>query len=69
MCLESLQANTTIQIESAPTLNCLHEQPIVIDRAAFNQGEGALYSPHIERTELMDSLVARGPHAVAQPTS
>lgn len=68
MCLESLQANTTVQIESAPTLNCLHEHPIVIDRAAFNQGEGALYSPHIERTELMDSLVARGPHAVAQPT-
>jgi site-specific DNA-cytosine methylase len=32
-------------------------QPIVIDRAAFNQGE----------SEVMDSLVARGPHAVGIP--
>lgn len=39
--------------------------PVVIDRAAFNQGENAMYEPHIEQTETMDSLVARGPHAVA----
>lgn len=36
----------------------------VIDRAAFNQGANASYPPHIEQTELMDTLVARGPHAV-----
>ena len=41
--------------------------PIVIDRAAFNQGQNAQYEPHIEETEVMDSLVARGPHAVGQP--
>ena len=41
--------------------------PIVIDRAAFNQGENAQYKPHIEHSETMDSLVARGPHAVAIP--
>jgi DNA (cytosine-5)-methyltransferase 1 len=39
-------------------------QPVVIDRAAFNQGANAQYEPHIEQTDVMDSLVARGPHAV-----
>jgi len=42
-------------------------QPVVIDRAAFNQGENAQYEPHIEQTDVMDSLVARGPHAVGVP--
>jgi len=41
--------------------------PIVIDRAAFNQGENAQYVPHIGESEVMDSLVARGPHAVGIP--
>jgi DNA (cytosine-5)-methyltransferase 1 len=40
-------------------------QPIVIDRAAYNQGENAQYQPHIGHSETMDSLIARGPHAVA----
>ena len=43
--------------------------PIVIDRAAFNQGENAQYVPHIGESEVMDSLVARGPHAVAIPNA
>jgi DNA (cytosine-5)-methyltransferase 1 len=43
--------------------------PIVIDRAAFNQGQNAQYEPHIVESEVMDSLVARGPHAVGQPLS
>ena len=38
--------------------------PVVIDRAAFNQGEGAQYPPRIEASETMSALVARGPHAV-----
>jgi DNA (cytosine-5)-methyltransferase 1 len=38
---------------------------IVIDRAAFNQGANAMYPPHIGQTNVMDPLVARGPHAVA----
>jgi DNA (cytosine-5)-methyltransferase 1 len=42
-------------------------QPTVIDRAAFNQGENAQYEPRIETGETMSSLVAKGPHAVAQP--
>ena len=42
-------------------------QPTIIDRAAFNQGENAQYEPRIEEGETMSSLVAKGPHAVAQP--
>ena len=41
--------------------------PVVIDRAAFNQGVNAQFDPHIAESEVMDSLVARGPHAVGQP--
>jgi DNA (cytosine-5)-methyltransferase 1 len=40
---------------------------VVIDRAAFNQGENARFEPRIEIEETMSALVARGPHAVAQP--
>lgn len=45
----------------------LQPKPVVIDRAAFNQGQNAQYEPHIAESEVMDSLVARGPHAVGQP--
>jgi site-specific DNA-cytosine methylase len=38
--------------------------PTVIDRAAFNQGENAQYDIKIEESQVMPSLVARGPHAV-----
>jgi len=41
--------------------------PVIIDRAAFNQGQNAQYKARIEHGETMDSLVARGPHAVAIP--
>jgi DNA (cytosine-5)-methyltransferase 1 len=40
---------------------------VIIDRAEFNQGENAQYEPRIEAGETMSSLVAKGPHAVAQP--
>jgi DNA (cytosine-5)-methyltransferase 1 len=42
-------------------------QPVVIDRAAFNQGENAQYDPHIGEADVMDTVVARGPHAVGLP--
>jgi len=45
----------------------LQPKPVVIDRAAFNQGQNAQYEPHIEQTEVMDTVVARGPHAVGVP--
>lgn len=41
--------------------------PILVDRAAFNQGKNAQFDIKIEETETVQSLVARGPHAVAQP--
>ena len=39
-------------------------KPILIDRAAFNQGENAQYQPHISDDPIVPSLVAQGPHAV-----
>jgi len=63
--MASGQANAEIFADgSTPTITCLHEQPIVFDRAAFNQGANALYPPLIERSEVMAALVAKGPHAV-----
>ena len=41
--------------------------PIVIDRAAFNQGVNAQYAPHIGESETMDTLISKGPHAVGVP--
>jgi DNA (cytosine-5)-methyltransferase 1 len=43
------------------------EPPILIDRAAFNQGINAQYNTHISDDPVSPSLVARGPHAVAAP--
>ena len=41
--------------------------PVLVDRAAFNQGKNAQFDIKVEETETVPSLVARGPHAVAQP--
>lgn len=40
---------------------------MVIDRAAFNQGANAQFGIRIQESELMDTLVSKGPHAVASP--
>jgi DNA (cytosine-5)-methyltransferase 1 len=42
----------------------VEDQPILIDRAAFNQGKNAAYEPYISDDPVTPSLVARGPHAV-----
>ena len=42
----------------------IDELPILIDRAAFNQGINAQYDTHISDDPVSPSLVARGPHAV-----
>ena len=39
-------------------------EPIAIDRAAFNQGENALYEPQINEDGTNSTLVAKGPGAV-----
>ena len=61
------QGGAEISFDRSPTLTCVHEAPIILDRAAFNQGENAQYKFRAEHSETMDSLVARGPHAVLQP--
>ena len=65
MSMSSCRHRAAIDDGITGTLDAGHEQPIfVIDRAAFNQGRNALYRPHIEEADVMDTLVARGPHAV-----
>jgi len=71
LCVASGQANAEHGEGFCPTLSArqFKDPPIVIDRAAFNQGVAAKFPPHVEQTELMDTLVARGPHAVAYKQS
>jgi site-specific DNA-cytosine methylase len=63
-------SNANVFEDQAPTLKAsqqppsVTQNPIVIDRAAYNQGENARYEPVIEESQTMTSLVARGPHAV-----
>lgn len=52
-------------VDTMDTHAVVHPVPVVIDRAAYNQGVNAQYPPHIELVDVMDTLVARGPHAVA----
>lgn len=49
-------------------MNMVVRNPILIDRAAFNQGTNAHYDPIISDHPITPSLVARGPHAVATHT-
>lgn len=69
VCVGDAQTNAAFDEHTSGTLNAGHEQPIVvIDRAAFNQGKNAKYPPHMEQADVMDALVARGPHAVCYRT-
>jgi len=61
------QGGAEISFDRSPTLTCVHEAPIIVDRAAFNQGENAQYQFRAEHSETMDCLVAKGPHAVLPP--
>ena len=47
-----------------PSVQSHHAQTFVVDRAAFNQGANALYEPRIEESEMMPTLVSKGPHAI-----
>ena len=49
-----------------PSVQSHHAQTFIVDRAAFNQGVNAQYEPRIEESDVMSTLVAKGPHAVAQ---
>lgn len=65
LCAADGPKGVTGQSVSEGKVICQLVEPIVIDRAAYNQGANAAYPPHIEQTEVMDALVARGPHAIA----
>lgn len=45
------------------------QSPFIVDRAAFNQGKNAQFDIKIEESEVVPSMVARGPHAVAAPVT
>ena len=69
--MASGHSHAEIGEDMAPTITARSRKdpPILIDRAAFNQGKNAQYKPHIESTNLCDTLVARGPHAVVYEDS
>lgn len=61
---ETSSSSTTRALMEGVSSSVPFDDVTVIDRAAFNQGGAAAYAPHIEQTNVMDTLVARGPHAV-----
>lgn len=69
------QTGKDIAVEVANSVGETHsgeqltlDDPVLIDRAAFNQGVNAQYVPHISDDPIAPSLVARGPHAVFTKT-
>ena len=58
--------NSSLTLAGANDQVLFVEDPILIDRAAFNQGQNALYQAIISDDPVVPSLVARGPHAVGQ---
>jgi DNA (cytosine-5)-methyltransferase 1 len=73
-CIGNGQVDQLKLSEKVGALNCMHDQqavlhsveePIVIDRAFFNQGKNALYEPQCYEDGTVPTLVARGPSAVA----
>lgn len=63
------QSLTLATANDQTVFQSVFQPTIVIDRAAYNQGENARYEPSIEATDLVPTVIARGPHAVAQSTT
>ena len=67
------QSNAETMKNKSPTINNDKDRAIAfipiysIDRAAFNQGKNAQYNFSIRDDGLMQTIVARGPNAVAIP--
>jgi DNA (cytosine-5)-methyltransferase 1 len=73
-CIGNGQVDQLGLSQKVGTLNCMHDQqavlipveePIVIDRAFFNQGQNAQYEPQCYVDGTVPTLVAKGPSAVA----
>ena len=67
VCVGNGQADQTKESELVGALNCMHDQQAVmtfgLDRAAYNQGQNALFNFSIEE-EKIGAQVAKGPGAV-----
>ena len=75
VCMATQQGGAEIRTDDkSPTLTAAagmsgNNQPVIaIDRAAFNQGENALYEPKISEDGINSTLTAKGPSAVCQNT-
>lgn len=62
---QAADVNATLQTTCHEYSRADNFTTIVIDRAAFNAGQNALYTPRISEDDTMPTLVAKGPHAVA----
>lgn len=60
-------SNSGCRVAYDETESSAESHPVVVDRAAFNQGKNAQYDIKMEETETVPTIVAKGPHAVAQP--
>lgn len=45
------------------------EEPIILDRAFYNQGQNALYEPQLYESGIIPPIVAKGPSAICYSTS
>ena len=60
------KSSCNVSENKSPTLTCTHGgEPVVLDRAFYNQGENALYDPQHYTDGTVPALVAKGPSAVA----
>lgn len=60
-------SNSGCRVSYGETDSAVASHPVVVDRAAFNQGKNAQFDIKMEETETVPTIVAKGPHAVAQP--
>lgn len=60
-------SNSGCRVSYGETDSAVESHPVVVDRAAFNQGKNAQFDIKMEETEIVPTIVAKGPHAVAQP--
>ena len=67
------QANGGYLADVSGALNCMHDQqcvvvgtpePIILERAYFNQGENAKYEPQFYTNGISPTLTSKGPHVV-----
>jgi DNA (cytosine-5)-methyltransferase 1 len=65
--VEADKSNTlnTFDIGEGRETHAVVNNPIVIDRASFNQGKNGMFRFIIEHSNVMATIMARGPHAIS----